>query len=127
MHLKKPSFRRTDFSPSWTHKSDSLPNFGVNNEKREIGGQNDDLGFEHDKPSTSEDQGANVSSDGCSTSGAHTDATVTTPEDQQDKKGKSGDPMGKPVQPVSKTGLTGFHRMSATRSSKCSRRRSIKT
>jgi hypothetical protein len=30
MHLKKPSFRRTDFSPSWTHKSDSLPNFGVN-------------------------------------------------------------------------------------------------
>jgi hypothetical protein len=31
MYLKKPSFRRTDFSPSWTHKSDSLPNFGVNN------------------------------------------------------------------------------------------------
>jgi hypothetical protein len=31
MHLKKPSFRRTDFSPGWTHKSDSLPNFGVNN------------------------------------------------------------------------------------------------
>jgi hypothetical protein len=31
MHLKKPSFRWTDFSPSWTHKSDSLPNFGVNN------------------------------------------------------------------------------------------------
>jgi hypothetical protein len=30
MHLKKPSFHRTDFSPSWTHKSDSLPNFGVN-------------------------------------------------------------------------------------------------
>jgi hypothetical protein len=30
-HLKKPSFHRTDFSPSWTHKSDSLPNFGVNN------------------------------------------------------------------------------------------------
>jgi hypothetical protein len=30
MHLKKPSFRRTDFSPSWTHKSDSLPNLGVN-------------------------------------------------------------------------------------------------
>jgi hypothetical protein len=30
MRLKKPSFRRTDFSPSWTHKSDSLPNFGVN-------------------------------------------------------------------------------------------------
>jgi hypothetical protein len=30
MHLKKPFFRRTDFSPSWTHKSDSLPNFGVN-------------------------------------------------------------------------------------------------
>jgi hypothetical protein len=32
MHLKKPSFRRTDFSPGWTHKSDSLPNFGVNSE-----------------------------------------------------------------------------------------------
>jgi hypothetical protein len=31
MHLKKPSFRRTVFSPGWTHKSDSLPNFGVNN------------------------------------------------------------------------------------------------
>jgi hypothetical protein len=31
MHLKKPSFRRTDFSPGWTYKSDSLPNFGVNN------------------------------------------------------------------------------------------------
>jgi hypothetical protein len=30
MHLKKPSFRRTDFSLGWTHKSDSLPNFGVN-------------------------------------------------------------------------------------------------
>jgi hypothetical protein len=30
MHLKRPSFHRTDFSPSWTHKSDSLPNFGVN-------------------------------------------------------------------------------------------------
>jgi hypothetical protein len=30
MRLKKPSFRRTDFSPSWTHKSESLPNFGVN-------------------------------------------------------------------------------------------------
>jgi hypothetical protein len=30
MHLKKPSFRQTDSSSSWTHKSDSLPNFGVN-------------------------------------------------------------------------------------------------
>jgi hypothetical protein len=30
-HLRKPSFRQTDSSPSWTHKSDSLPNFGVNN------------------------------------------------------------------------------------------------
>jgi hypothetical protein len=30
MYLKKPSFHRTDFSPSWSHKSDSLPNFGVN-------------------------------------------------------------------------------------------------
>jgi hypothetical protein len=96
-------------------------------EKREIIRQNEDLGFEHDKSSTSEDQGANVSSEGCSTSGAHIDATVTTPKDQQDKKGKSGDPVGKPVQPVSKTGLTGFHKMSATRSSKCSRRRSRKT
>jgi hypothetical protein len=95
-------------------------------EKREIKGQNEDLGFEHDKPSTSEDQGANVSSEGCSTSGAHTDAIVTTPEDQQDKKSKSGDPVEKPVQPVSKTGLTGFHRMNTTRSSKCSRRQSRK-
>jgi hypothetical protein len=96
-------------------------------EKREIKGQTEDLGFEHDKPSTSEDQSANVSLEGCSTSGAHIDATVTTPEDQQDKKGKSGDPVGKPVQPVSKTGLTGFHKMNTTRSSKCSRRRSRKT
>jgi hypothetical protein len=30
MHLKKTSFHRTDSSPSCTHKSDSLPNFGVN-------------------------------------------------------------------------------------------------
>jgi hypothetical protein len=30
MHLKKPSFRQTDSSSSWTHKLDSLPNFGVN-------------------------------------------------------------------------------------------------
>jgi hypothetical protein len=89
-------------------------------EKGEIRGQNEDSGFEHDKPSTNEDQGANVSSEECSTSGAHTGATVTTPEDQQDKKGKSGDPVGKPVRPVSKTGLTGFHRMNTTRSSKCS-------
>jgi hypothetical protein len=96
-------------------------------EKREIKGQNEDLGFEHDKPSTREDQSANASSEGCSTSGAHTDALVITPKDQQDKKSKSGDPVGKPVQPVSKTGLTGFHRMNTTRSSKCSRRRSRKT
>jgi hypothetical protein len=33
MHLKKPSFRRTDFSLGWTHKSESLPNFGVNTKK----------------------------------------------------------------------------------------------
>jgi hypothetical protein len=25
IHLKKPSFRRTDSSPSWTHNSDSFP------------------------------------------------------------------------------------------------------
>jgi hypothetical protein len=30
MHLRKTSFHRTDSSSSWTHKSDSLPNFGVN-------------------------------------------------------------------------------------------------
>jgi hypothetical protein len=30
MHLRKPSFHQTDSSPSWTHTSDSLPNFGVN-------------------------------------------------------------------------------------------------
>jgi hypothetical protein len=30
MRLKKPSFRQTDSSSSWTYKSDSLPNFGVN-------------------------------------------------------------------------------------------------
>jgi hypothetical protein len=86
-----------------------------------------DLGFEHDKPSTREDQSANASSEGCSTSGAHTDALVITPKDQQDKKSKSGDPVGKSVQPVSKTGLTGFHRMNTTRSNKCSRRESRKT
>jgi hypothetical protein len=40
-----------------------------------------DLGFEHDKPSTREDQSANASSEGCSTSGAHTDALVITPKD----------------------------------------------
>jgi hypothetical protein len=95
-------------------------------EKREIIGQNEELGFEHDKPSTSEDQGANISSEGYSISGTHTDALVTTPKDQRDKKRKSGDPVGKPVQPVSKTGLTGFHRMNTTRSSKCSSRRSRK-
>jgi hypothetical protein len=52
---------------------------------------------------------------------------VTTPKEQRDKKSKSGDPVGKPVQPVSKTGLTDFHKMNTTRSSKCSRRRSRKT
>jgi hypothetical protein len=67
-----------------------------------------------------------VSLEGCSTSGAHIDAIVTTPDDQQDKESKSGDPVGKPVQPVSKTGLTGFHRMNTRRSNKCSRRRSRK-
>jgi hypothetical protein len=36
MHLKKPSFRRTDFSPGWTHKSNPLPNFGVNNPSAEL-------------------------------------------------------------------------------------------
>jgi hypothetical protein len=66
-------------------------------EKREIIGQNEELGFEHDKPSTSEDQGANMSSEECSTSGTHTDALVTTPKEQRDKKSKSGDPVGKPV------------------------------
>jgi hypothetical protein len=30
IHLRKPSFRQMDSSSSWTHKSDSLPNFGVN-------------------------------------------------------------------------------------------------
>jgi hypothetical protein len=96
-------------------------------EKREIKGQNKDLGFEHDKSSTCEDQSANASSEGCSTSRAHTDALVITPKDQQDRKSKSGDHVGKPVQPVSKTGLSGFHRMNTTRSNKCSRRRSRKT
>jgi hypothetical protein len=96
-------------------------------EKREIIGQNEELGFEHDKPSISENQGANMSSEECSTSGTHTDALVTTPKEQRDKKSKSGDPVGKPVQPVSKTGLTDFHKMNTTRSSKCSRRRSRKT
>jgi hypothetical protein len=91
-------------------------------EKREIIDQNEKLGLEHDKPSTSENQGANMSSEGCSTSETYTDALVTTPKDQRDKKNKSGDPVGNPVQPVSKTSLTGFHRMNTTRSSKCSRR-----
>jgi hypothetical protein len=95
-------------------------------EKIEIKGQNKELGFEHDKPSTSEDQGANVPSEECSTSEAHTDPLVTTPKDQQDKKSKSGDPVGKPVRPVSKTAPTGFHRMNTVKSNKCSRRRSRK-
>jgi hypothetical protein len=30
--------------------------------------KNEDLGFEHDKPSTNEDQGANVPSEECCTS-----------------------------------------------------------
>jgi hypothetical protein len=60
------------------------------NEKREIIGQNEELGFEHDKLSSiSEDQGANMSSEECSTSGTHTDALVTTPKEQRDKKIKS--------------------------------------
>jgi hypothetical protein len=50
-------------------------------EKREIKGQNENLGFEHDKPSTREDQSANASSEGCSIFGAHTDALVITPKD----------------------------------------------
>jgi hypothetical protein len=58
-------------------------------EKREIKGRNEDLGFKHDKWSTHEDQSANASSEGCSTSGAHTDALVITPKDQQDKKSQS--------------------------------------
>jgi hypothetical protein len=36
MHLKKPSFHRTDFSPSWPHKPDSLPNFGVNTDVKNV-------------------------------------------------------------------------------------------
>jgi hypothetical protein len=95
-------------------------------EKREIKGQNEELGFERDKPSTSEDQGANVSLEGCSTSRAHTEALVITSKDHQDKKSKPGDPVGKPVQPVSKTGLTGFHKMNTMKSKKCSKRRSRK-
>jgi hypothetical protein len=95
-----------------------------NDEKREIKGQNEDVGFEHDKPSTSEDQGANVPSEECSTSEAHTDPLVTTPMDQQGRKSRMGDTVEKSVQPVSKTGLTGFHRMSTIKSNKCSRRRS---
>jgi hypothetical protein len=50
MHLKKPSFHRTDSSPSWTHKSDSLPNFGVNRlhpHKRISGSHSDENGREH--------------------------------------------------------------------------------
>jgi hypothetical protein len=39
MQLRKPSFRHTDSSPSWTHKSDSLPNFGVNNPHRLVSGE----------------------------------------------------------------------------------------
>jgi hypothetical protein len=95
-------------------------------EIRKIKGQNEELGFEHDKSSTSEDQGANVPSEECSTSEAHTNPLLTTPKDQQDKKIKSGDPVGKPVQPVSKTGLTGFHRINTMKSKKCSRRQSRK-
>jgi hypothetical protein len=95
-------------------------------EKREIKGQNEDLGFEHDKPSTSEDQSANVSSEECSTSEVHNDPLVTTHMDQQGKKSKMGDTVEKLVQPVSKTGMTGFHRMNTIKNNKCSRRRSRK-
>jgi hypothetical protein len=95
-----------------------------NDEKREIKSQNEDLGFEHDKPSTSEDQAARVSLEVCSTSEEHIDPLVTSPMDRQDKKSKSGDPVEKSFQPVSKTGLTGFHRMNTMKSNKCSRRRS---
>jgi hypothetical protein len=104
-----------DRSSSCAHDDISVES----DDKREIKGQNDELGFEHDKPSTSEDQGANVPSEECSTSEAHTDLLVTTPKDQQDKKSKSGDPVVKTVQPVSKTGLTGFHTMNTTKSNKC--------
>jgi hypothetical protein len=52
-------------------------------EKREIKGQsNEDLEFEHDKPSTSEDQGANVPSEEFSTSEAHTHGS--TRKEKQD-------------------------------------------
>jgi hypothetical protein len=44
--------------------------------------------------------------------------------DQQDKKSKSGDHVEKVVQPVSKTGLTGFHMMNAVKGNKHSRRQS---
>jgi hypothetical protein len=111
-----------DHSYSCAHDDISVES----DEKREINGQNEELGFELDKPSTSEDQGKNVPSEECSTSEAYTDLLVTTTKDQQDNKSKSGDPVGKPVQPVSKTGLTGFHRMNTTKSNKCSRRRSRK-
>jgi hypothetical protein len=76
-----------------------------NDKIREIKGQNEDLGFEHDKSSTSEDQGANVPSEECSNSEAHTDPLVTTPMDKQGKKSKMGDTMEKSVQLVTKTGL----------------------
>jgi hypothetical protein len=108
----KPQMQTTQYSSA--HDDISVES----DEKREIKGQNEELRFEHDKPSTSENQGANVPSEKCSTSEAYTDLLVTTPKDQQDKKIKSGDPVGKQVQPVSKTGLTGFHKMNTTKSNK---------
>jgi hypothetical protein len=84
--------------------------------------KNEDFGFEQDKPSTSEDQVASVPSEECLTSEEHTDPLVISPMDQQHKKSMSGDPVGKPVQPVSKTGLIDFHKMNAVKGNKHSRR-----
>jgi hypothetical protein len=93
-------------------------------ERSEIKSQNEDLEVEDDKPSTSEDQVARVSLEVCSTSEEHTDPLVTSPMDRQCKIRKMGDTVERLVQPVSKTGLTGFHRLNTMKSNKCSRRRS---
>jgi hypothetical protein len=64
-------------------------------ERRETKSQNEDLGFEHNKSSTSEDHVASVSLEEWSTSEAHTDPLVASLVDQLVKKSKLGDPVEK--------------------------------
>jgi hypothetical protein len=60
-------------------------------EKSEIKSKDEDLVFEPDKPSTSEDQVASVSLEECSTLEDSTDPLETSPMHQQEKKSKLSD------------------------------------